>query len=403
MLRDDAEGRQSFESVRIDLAKRLRERRSEIEEGIIEHAQALANPPGDQDADYLAGLRLAVKAVLDYALTGIERGDEWFEPIPPAAMTQAYRAARNGVCLDIVLRRYVAGNRLLGSFVISESDHFPVRALRQVLDLQGSLLERLIVTISSEYRRESIRAGRSREDQRSERIRDLLAGEARDITEFGYRFDAWHLGIIATGSRTLDVLRSLAARSNCQLLTTSHTEGTTWAWLGGKRRLVTSEIDHLLAATDVSDVRLAIGEPCEGMDGWRLTHGQAKAALQVAQHRPQTVTRYIDEMLLAAALRDEILAKSLVQIYLAPLSNMRDSGWASRETLRAYFGAGRNASAAGAQVGIARQTVEQRLRSIEQRLGRALSASLKELEVALRFDGLTRPTTTDGRRPAPDG
>ncbi|MGN6372189.1 MAG: helix-turn-helix domain-containing protein [Solirubrobacteraceae bacterium] len=87
--------------------------------------------------------------------------------------------------------------------------------------------------------------------------------------------------------------------------------------------------------------------------------------------------------LLAAALRDDTLARSLREIYLSPLEDSRDGGAVLRETLRAYLAAERNASSAAAALGVARNTVDYRLRAIEKRLGRSLQRFTAELEVAL--------------------
>ncbi len=133
---------------------------------------------------------------------------------------------------------------------------------------------------------------------------------------------------------------------------------------------------------------LAIGEPGRGVKGFRLTHRQAQAAQLVALRRPQWLTRYSDVALLAFALRDEALARSLVDIYLSPLDGPRQGSPVLRQTLRAYFAAERNASSAAVALGVARQTVENRLHRVEKKLGRLLPTCLAELEVALRLEEL---------------
>jgi hypothetical protein len=71
-----------------------------------------------RDAEYVAGLRAAVAAAVEYALGGIERGERGAGPVPAVAtsrrvlITQARLAARVGVSLDTVLRRYVLGRAL---------------------------------------------------------------------------------------------------------------------------------------------------------------------------------------------------------------------------------------------------------------------------------------------------
>src|SRR5271169_568834 len=104
----DANGHaKSLEAIRAGLAKRLRERQSEIEQVIFAQARSVPDPVGG-DAEYLEGLRATVMAVVDYGLTGIEQGEEWTAPIPSVAVAQAHRAARNGVGLETVLLRYAS-------------------------------------------------------------------------------------------------------------------------------------------------------------------------------------------------------------------------------------------------------------------------------------------------------
>ena len=63
--------------------------------------------------------------------------------------------------------------------------------------------------------------------------------------------------------------------------------------------------------------------------------------MPVAERRGQSLVRYVDVALQAAIVRDDLLATSLRQIYLAPLEKARDGGEVARETLRAYFAAER--------------------------------------------------------------
>jgi DNA-binding PucR family transcriptional regulator len=89
---------------------------------------------------------------------------------------------------------------------------------------------------------------------------------------------------------------------------------------------------------------------------------------------------------LAAIGRDDLLETSLRQLYLEPLEGGRDGGKVARETLRAYFAADRNVSSTAAALGVDRRTVRNRIRAIEELLGRPLRGSLADLEIALRLD-----------------
>jgi hypothetical protein len=146
------------------MVERLRARRSETDDVIFARVRDLTpGAAGLADPEYVAGLRAAVAATVDYGLTGIEQGEKCPTAVPSAAVTQARRAARAGVGLGTVLRRYVAGHAVLEDFVMQEADHSDARdqrtALRRVLEISAALLDRLIPSITSAYMQEAEQAG----------------------------------------------------------------------------------------------------------------------------------------------------------------------------------------------------------------------------------------------------
>jgi hypothetical protein len=373
---------------------RLRLRHSAIEEVIFARIRDPVSfgSAGSEDAEYLAGLRATVTAVVDYVLTGIEQGEEWAGPIPLAAVTQARRAARSGVNLDTLVLRYIVGHRLLGEFASDEADRAGYsshgHALHQLRRVQESLLERLTATIAKEYQQERERMERSPEQCRRELVQKLLAGEPVDASRLNYEFDVWHLGAIAAGNGAERALGNLANGLGRRLLAVACSEGSVWAWFGGHCRLAVTDIEHLLLADGVTDLKFAIGEPHRGIDGWRLTHREAQATLPVALSRPQMLTRCADVPLEAALLQHELLAGLLVKNYLSPLNDQKDGGAVLRKTLRAYFAKECNAAKAGVALQVDRHTVGRRLHTIEQTLGRLIPTCRAELEVALRLEEL---------------
>lgn len=372
------------------IGERMRARRAEIEEALRVRVFAISDPIEAADHEYADGLRSALEAALEYGLTGIEAGAEHLPPIPPTLVAQARVAARSGVSLDTVLRRYFGGYALLGDFLIeaAQVEGVSTASLKRILRAQATLFDRLIAEVSEEYVRESESGQASAQQRRLACVRRLLAGELAEVSELNYELDAWHLGVIARGAGAVAALGKLAATLDCRLLILQGDESTAWAWFGGRRALEPEEVTRGVSADSSKQLTIAIGESAQGLAGFRVTHRQAMAALPVALASSGPITRYGDVALLASAMRDEVLKASLHQIYIVPLSNQRGGGTALRETLLAYFAAHRNVSATAASLGISRQTVNSRLRAVEKRVGRPLSACGSEIEVALGLERL---------------
>jgi hypothetical protein len=376
------------------LIERLAARRGEIEGAALTRIQAISDPASGQDPEYVAGLREAVAAGVDYGLAAVaapSRRRPLAASVPAPLLAQARYAARSGVPLDTVLRRYFAGHTLLGDFIVMTAEEVdaPASELQQALRGGAALFDRLVAVVAAEYEQEMRGRSQTIEERRVVQVRAMLDAEPFDAGELGYELDAWHTALIVAGARPRAAVRELAEVLDRRLLTVSPNPGIAWAWLGGRRRLSSREILKLVRSTCPNDVVLALGEPGQGMTGWRLSHRQALAALLVARSGPQPHAAYADVALVAAVLQDEVLAASLPRIYLEPLTAERDGGATLRQALRAYFAADRNVSSAAAELGISRRTVANRLRSVEDRLGRTLGSCGAELEAALRLDAMS--------------
>jgi len=386
-----ARGRSSSPTqMRAELAERLEGRRPEIEAAVMTRIHAIADPAETDDPEYVEGLRAAVSAAVDYGVATVELGEERAPVPPPALLVQARMAARAGVSLDTVLRRYFAGYTLLGDFLMEEAEAAGLRGpmLKRVLRAQAVLFDRLLAAVSQEYEREVQRSPCSSEERRAEQVERLLGGELLDTSALAYDFDVFHTGAIAAGPGAAEAVRDLALALDHRALLVCRGEGTVWAWIGSRRRTDFDQLKRVISERWPVQISLAIGESAQGLAGWRLTHQQARAALSIAVRSPEILTRYADVALLAAILQDNLLAASLHQLYLAPLERGRDGGKVLRQSLRAYFEADRNASSAAAALGVSRQALARRLRTAEASLGRPLTTCGIELEVSLRFQAL---------------
>jgi PucR C-terminal helix-turn-helix domain/GGDEF-like domain len=381
----------SFDEVCATLASRLRARLPELEAGLAGLIDAISDPRDTADPAYLDSLQNGVRTViLEYVIDVIELGERRAPGIPPAVRAAARHAARSGIALDTLLRRYSAASAILGDVLVEEAEHAGVShsALRRLLRRQAAVFGRLLEMVTEEHVREAKSRPTTTAEWRRAYIKGLLAGrQPSGDVELGYDLDGQHLGLVAKGEGALEAMRELAKRVDRRLLASRREEELVWAcWLGGRSPLGAEEALRVLGDILSGPLIVTVGEPGEGLSGWRLSHRQAEAALPIAERRGQSLLRYADVALLASILRDDLVNASLRQLYLEPLERARDGGKVSRETLRAYFATERNISSTAAALGVDRRTVTNRIRAIEELFGRPLKDIATDLETALRLD-----------------
>jgi hypothetical protein len=383
------------------LEERLRARRGELEQAALARIAAIADPAAAPDPAYVAGLKAALAAALDYGLAAITTPEP--EPVPVQLLAQARLAARNGVSLDAVLRRYAAGHSLLADSLLDEAAAAGVGAaeLKGALRAMSARYDRIVAAVSEEYGREAPAQPLSAERRRYGLVRRLLSGEPLDASGLRYPFEGYHLALVAAGAAAAEARERLGERIDRRLLLVLPEEQTAWAWLGGRKPIATEECDLVTSYPWPEGCAVAWGEAGKDLTGWRLSHRQAAVALPVAQRAAQTFVRYADVALVASALQDDLLATSLRRAYLKPLEAERDNGLVAKATLRAYFGVARNVSSTAAALGVSRGTVRSRLLGVEERIGRSLETFATEIEVALRLDALGEPSHAHHRPDRP--
>jgi GGDEF-like domain len=267
-------------------------------------------------------------------------------------------------------------------------------ALHHIRRTQEALLEHLTAAIEHDQEREQLAC--SPEQRLAEIAQSTLSGvtDPNDLAELDYDIhSSWHVALIAAGPGAGEVLNRLKAHFGRRVLVV-HVDGVLWAWLGGQER--PSEKDIERASIGRLRASLGIGEPGLGLDGWRLTHDQARAALAVALRTAQPLARYADDRLLAAALESDTLARSLKQKYLTPLYSQRDGGTTLRRTLRTYIDLDRNATSASEVLNVGRRAVKSRICTAERLMGSQLHECMAELDVALRLAELDMFIAADG-------
>lgn len=379
----------STAEVRLELSARLRRRQREIEKAVLDRVVEVEIPEAAADAEYVVGVRGAAEEAVDYALSGIETGEVPTSAVPLAASTQARRAARNEVPLDTVLRRYHAGDRVLSEVILGEAHDLPCKALQEILRDHGPLVDHLTSGIATEYMHEVERISRSPAQKLSERVEKLLAGSIGRDVEIDYPLEGWHIGVIIRGPKADQaILRVGNTLGRLVLCVPAGDPDTFWAWIGGSRPLKAENLDSVLSKHLPDGVSVALGEPRNGLDGWRQTHREAQLALRVALYRPRRITKCRHVLLLAAMVQDQHVAAALIETYLVPLEGRADQGQTLRRTLRAYFKTGQNAASTAVVLKIGRHTVERHLKAVELRVGQNLDVCGTQVRVALWAEDL---------------
>lgn len=345
----------------------------------------------------IAGLQPTLEDGLAYSFAAFEQGENWSEPLPPSLVAQVRFVVQIGMPLDELLRGYSAGNTVISYFVAQEAAELSPEVLRYAVGVQSRVADALIGGLSAEYARQSALLERSPAQRVADQVERLLAGEPVSAEQIGYRLDAWHIAGVVSGPEADQAARLLAERLGCELLLVSRAAELVWAWWGGPRRIPFAQLDRVAGCLE-RPVSFAVGESRQGVEGFRLSHREARVACTVAVRQAERLTRCADVMLPGLLLRDGSSADLFLDAYLGGLKAQRD--WPSlRETLLAYFDAGASFASAAASLAVDRHTVRRRLRKVEEITERPLSRNRGELEVALRLDRLVGSDLSGRRHP----
>lgn len=379
---------------RRELAERLRENAAEMEEMIFDRICALERSASKAPLP-LRGVKSIVRSALAYGIDSVELSGHPSHHAPPIVIEHARKAAWRSVPLETLYNRYFAGYSTFQHFLLRQSDSIEVaREIHGRLDIA---YQRLVQAVAEEHKRERQRRNRSSDLRRLERVQELLSGECLEAPDLQYPFDATHVGIVASGPKISSTIRQLLKPLGLQALVVSPAPDKVWAWVVVRKTLSSKELRKRLPVDLPSDVCISVGESAQGLVGWRLTHGQAEAASDIASKGGSKVLLYDEVAVLVALTRDELLKNALNTRYLAPLAHAKDGGQILRDTLRAYFVADRNSRSAAAALGVSRQTVANRLHQVEDRIGKPLSECAAAVDAALRMEELGllgRPLTS---------
>ena len=373
------------------VAHAVRQREDELVARMLE--RFAGDVPGSgvgEDPDMATAMRLSSYGNLRVFLAQLARGRPPLPSGPPTdAIAEARTSAQAGVPLDALLQTYRVGQAVCWDALLDAvnamddlDDEARAEVLRVCTQDLFAYVDAVLPFVADEYTRERDRRLRGREQRRVQGVRNVLDGGDVDSGDLGYDLSAVHRGVIAWGSGADAELARLAEALHAQLLVIAASGRTMWGWLAGGDG---SDQRALQAAIGSSTWRAGVRPPGRGPDGFRRTHGQARAAHRIGAATGAPITHFDDVELECVLLADQNAARAFVTNELSPLDAGRD-GAKLRQTLNAYFTCGFNASAAAAMLNVNDRTIAYRLNNIEQLLGRSVRARQTELQAAIRLE-----------------
>jgi DNA-binding PucR family transcriptional regulator len=323
---------------------------------------------------------------------------------PAAAVDFARRLAQHGVPISALLRTYRLGQAVFQQVVLTEIgradlDSATVAAAAETLSAVAfAYVDRISEEVVAAYQQEHDNWMRGRTAARSARVTALLSNTDADLVEvektLNYRLGQAHVALVGWSTAApasdrharveraiIQISQSLA--SPRAPLTVARDESTVWAWLPRA-----SVAPVTVAAPEDDAVRIAVGDPASGADGFRRSHRQARQAQLVAMtadaevQRPVTAWADVGSVALMCADRDALA--DWVQDTLGGLAAQDESMTRLRETLSTFLATGGSFTSSGQLLHMHKNTVQYRVRKAEEALGRPLSARRRDVELALQ-------------------
>lgn len=243
--------------------------------------------------------------------------------------------------------------------------------------------------------------------RRAEVVASLLRGEILDADEctrqLGHRLHPGQLAVLLWQDESLDrgaalqrlelLARSVAAALGAPPpLTLPEGARALSAWLNLAQDPDPAVVAEVLAEAGPG-VHVALGAVAPGAAGFRSSHRQAVRARRIARvgEAAAVVTDYRSVAVLSPFLDDPDALADLVATELAGLSGRDPDAVRLRETALAYLRSAGNARDAAVALGVHKNTVLYRLRSIEEALGHPLNERRLSLEIALHLVDVLGP------------
>ena len=312
--------------------------------------------------------------------------------VVPAAVTRSFArdVFRWRIPLDTLLRLLSVGLRKAWTWwrdVFEDRVTDPIvrtQLISRCTDLLFAYHNVMVSVSVQEYTQIAETSARWMADRRIRIVRRILESPATvhdaDLSQrLGYNLAAHHLGFVlwadipddtADDDVMLELLQ-MSRRWFGQVGSASPillpVDGRTlWAW----RSYPSIPRPPKRLPAPRSPLRVAIGQPATGIDGFRVTHYEAQAAREVAQrfNLADRVVRHADIETLSMIASDDRSIRRFIDHKLGPLATNDAHSAELREALRYFLQAGGRIDHAASQVGVHRNTLARRVEKARELL-----------------------------------
>ncbi|MEU4498317.1 helix-turn-helix domain-containing protein [Streptomyces sp. NPDC023998] len=335
---------------------------------------------------------------------------------PLSAISYARRLAQRDVPMSALLRAYRLGASRFLELGLNEAVKLPVqdtsRVVITVVGISAAYIDRVCEQVARAYEEERERWLSSRGALRQHWVTQLLHDPSPSITQaeaaLGYRLTGTHLAVEGWIDRSSDpydamnILERLSsllhrvfeARGHPLLVPTDETDVRIWLPVKAGQ---TVAADAVAAEVDRArlPVRVAIGNPRAGLDGFRLSIRGASRAKALALAAGEAAPRVVSfaEVAPVALLADE--PADLADFVADTLGGLVvDDPWRQslRGTLEVFLATNRSYAATADQLTVHRNTVHYRIQQAVEKHGILLEDNTFQLQLALavcRWHGAT--------------
>lgn len=162
-----------------------------------------------------------------------------------------------------------------------------------------------------------------------------------------------------------------------------------WCWVATPHEPDLAQLPGLASALQHAGMQAAIGRPGPGIQGFRTSHAEARAAesLALKAAHGRGLVRFDEEELLILVSAQETLMRRMVAREVGQLCGADKNLALLRETVLAYLTT-LNIEATAEQLFVHKNTVRYRIARAEELLGHPLSQRSTQVELALRWVSL---------------